>query len=69
VQPVEHLPAAAPDPVELVGPALGTRPFYRHKRWVDAELWQMEALKPGNRIVGPAIIESASTTFVVPDGF
>jgi acetone carboxylase beta subunit len=29
----------------------------------------MEALKPGNRIVGPAIIESASTTFVVPDGF
>ena len=48
---------------------LGTRPFYRHKRWVDAALWQMEALKPGNRIVGPAIIESASTTFVVPDGF
>ena len=29
----------------------------------------MEALKPGNHIVGPAIVESASTTFVVPDGF
>jgi acetone carboxylase beta subunit len=29
----------------------------------------METLKPGNHITGPAIIESASTTFVVPDGF
>ena len=48
---------------------LGTRPFYRHKRWVDATLWKMEALKPGNHIVGPAIIESDATTFVVPDGF
>ena len=29
----------------------------------------MEALKSGNHIVGPAIIESDATTFVVPDGF
>lgn len=29
----------------------------------------MEALQPGNHIVGPAVIESDSTTFVVPDGF
>jgi acetone carboxylase beta subunit len=56
-------------PVPPTEARLGTRPFYRHKRWLDAELWQMEALKPGNRIVGPAIIESAATTFVVPDGF
>jgi acetone carboxylase beta subunit len=56
-------------PVPPTEAFLGTRPFYRHKRWLDAKLWQMEALKPGNRIVGPAIIESASTTFVVPDGF
>jgi len=48
---------------------LGTRPFYRHKQWVNADLYQMESLQPGNHIVGPAIIESASTTFVVPDGF
>jgi len=48
---------------------LGTRPFYRHKKWVDAALWKMEALKAGNHIVGPAIIESDATTFVVPDGF
>ncbi|TVO58936.1 hydantoinase/oxoprolinase family protein [Denitromonas halophila] len=48
---------------------LGTRPFYRNKKWVDAVLWKMEALKPGNEITGPAIIESDATTFVVPDGF
>ena len=48
---------------------LGTRPFYRHKEWTDAAIWKMEALKPGNRIVGPAVIESDATTFVVPEGF
>ena len=48
---------------------LGSRPFYRHKKWIEAAIWKMEALKPGNRIVGPAVIESDATTFVVPDGF
>ncbi|MFB9952410.1 hydantoinase/oxoprolinase family protein [Rhizobium puerariae] len=48
---------------------IGTRKFYRKKRWVDAQLYKMEALKPGNRVIGPAIIESDATTFVVPDGF
>jgi len=47
----------------------GTRQFYRKKRWVDARLFQMEQLLPGNHITGPAIIESDATTFVVPDGF
>ena len=48
---------------------VGTRPFYRHKKWIEATIWKMESLKPGNCIVGPAIIESDATTFVVPDGF
>ncbi len=48
---------------------IGTRKFYRKKRWVDAQLYKMEALLPGNRVMGPAIIESDATTFVVPDGF
>jgi len=48
---------------------LGTRKFYRKKRWVDAKLYRMESLHPGNRVPGPAIIESDATTFVVPDGF
>jgi acetone carboxylase beta subunit len=48
---------------------IGSRPFYRHKRWQDAQIWSMEALKAGNRVVGPAIVESPSTTFIVPLGF
>ena len=63
-------------PKEELGPEtppeearLGTRQFYRHKKWVDAQLYQMETLQPGNRITGPAIIESDATTFVVPGGF
>ncbi|CAN7771358.1 hydantoinase/oxoprolinase family protein [Variovorax sp. LjRoot84] len=48
---------------------IGTRSLYRHKVWHDAVLWKMEALKPGNTITGPAIVESDATTFVVPKGF
>jgi len=48
---------------------MGTRPFYRHKKWVQAALWSMEALRAGNKVTGPAIVQSPSTTFVVPDGY
>ncbi|HVC16630.1 MAG TPA: hydantoinase/oxoprolinase family protein [Rhodanobacter sp.] len=48
---------------------IGSRPFYRQKQWQDAQIWSMEALKAGNHVVGPAIIESPSTTFIVPLGF
>ena len=60
-------PEAGPTPPEEA--KLGTRKFYRHKQWVDAQLYRMEALQPGNRITGPAVIESDATTFVVPGGF
>ncbi len=48
---------------------IGTRRLYRKKRWVNAQLYRMEALRPGNQVDGPAVIESDATTFVVPDGF
>jgi len=60
-------PEAGPTPPEEA--KLGMRKFYRHKQWVDAQLYRMEALQPGNRITGPAVIESDATTFVVPGGF
>ncbi len=47
----------------------GHRRFYRKKEWLDAALYTMERLRPGNVVTGPAIIESDATTFVVPDGF
>jgi acetone carboxylase beta subunit len=66
-------PKIPKEPLESAQPAaaafLGTRKFYRKKRWVDAQLYHMEQLRPGNRITGPAVIESDATTFVVPDGF
>ena len=60
-------PEAGPVPPEDA--RLGPRRFYRSGRWEDATIWRMEDLKAGNRIEGPAIIESPATTFVLPRGF
>jgi acetone carboxylase beta subunit len=56
-------------PVPSAESQQGTRPFYYEKQWVDAEIFKMELLKPGNEIKGPAVIESDATTYVVPPGF
>ena len=47
----------------------GTRSVYRRGRTLTADLWEMEGLKAGNLVRGPAILESPATTFVVPDGY
>lgn len=60
-------PDAGPTPPEDA--KLGTRKFYYERKWVDAQLYSMEKLLPGNRITGPAVIESDATTYVVPTGF
>ncbi|MGL2779401.1 hydantoinase/oxoprolinase family protein [Helicobacter pylori] len=65
VIPVEKEHGATP-PKEA---KVGVRKFYRHKQWVDADVWHMEKLLPGNEVVGPAIVEADSTTFVIPKGF
>ncbi|MCQ2858356.1 hydantoinase/oxoprolinase family protein [Helicobacter pylori] len=65
VIPVEKEHGATP-PKEA---KIGVRKFYRHKKWVDADVWQMEKLLPGNEVIGPAIVESDATTFVIPNGF
>ncbi|WQT02386.1 hydantoinase/oxoprolinase family protein [Helicobacter pylori] len=65
VIPVEKEHGATP-PKEA---KIGVRKFYRHKKWVDADVWHMEKLLPGNEVIGPAIVESDATTFVIPNGF
>lgn len=65
VIPEEKEHGKTPDPSAKIG----TRKFYRHKQWFDADIWSMEKLKPGNEVFGPAIVESDSTTFIVPKGF
>ena len=50
---------------------IGSRPFYRHKKWQDAQIWSMEALKAGNRSGGSGNCGVAfDVTFrIVPLGF
>jgi N-methylhydantoinase A/oxoprolinase/acetone carboxylase beta subunit len=42
------------------------RPVFMRGKWQDADIWQMESLKPGNEIDGLAVIEATNTTLFVP---
>jgi N-methylhydantoinase A len=44
----------------------GERPVYLKGKWVAAKLYEMDALKPGNELAGPAVVEAPSTTLFVP---
>ncbi len=44
----------------------GERRIYWEGRWSEASVWDMEALLPGNEVVGPAVIEHPATTFLLP---
>jgi N-methylhydantoinase A len=46
----------------------GERQVYSKKSWHKAKLYEMDLLKPGNEIIGLAIIESPATTLFVPQG-
>lgn len=59
-QPLE---SAEPDPRA----GKGRRDIYWNGRWTAAELWEMEMLRPGNIVRGPAVIEHPATTLVVPE--
>lgn len=48
--------------------AKGSRPMYYNRRWQDAALWEMDLLRPGNEVVGPAVVEHPATTLVIPAG-
>lgn len=47
---------------------LTDRPVFRDGRWQTASIWDMEALVPGNRVEGLAVVEHPATTLVVPEG-
>ena len=48
---------------------LGTRQVYWDGEWIEATIYEMEKLLPGNKIEAFSIIESTATTLVVPTGF
>jgi N-methylhydantoinase A len=49
-------------------PLLGERPLYAEGAWHSAKIWQREALAPGARIAGPAILQQADATTVLEPG-
>jgi N-methylhydantoinase A/oxoprolinase/acetone carboxylase beta subunit len=48
---------------------IGTRKVYWGNRGGEAQVYRWESLRPGNRIDGCAILESANTTHLVPEGW
>lgn len=59
-------PCAGPIPPEAA--FKGERKVYWKGEWRGARIWDMEALRNGNIMEGPAIVESPATTFVIPPG-
>ena len=49
-------------------PLIGERPLYADGAWHEAKIWQREALAPGTRIAGPAILQQADATTVLEPG-
>ncbi len=47
----------------------GTRPVYEQSAWHEAQLFEMDELRPGNEVSGVAVIEAPSTTLFVPMGW
>lgn len=43
------------------------RRVFRHGRWHDARIYEMDELRPGNELAGLAVIEAPTTTLFVPE--
>ena len=50
------------------GARSGSRPVYFDGGFVDTPIFEHARLAPGNRIVGPAIVEGANTTMPLHPG-
>ena len=58
-----------PDPVPVPAPATGSRRVYFDNRAHDTLVTARDAIAPGTAIQGPAIVEEATTTTLVPVGW
>jgi N-methylhydantoinase A len=47
---------------------LGTRRLYADGAWHEATVWQREALDPGARLAGPAVLQQADATIILEPG-
>jgi N-methylhydantoinase A len=46
----------------------GTREVYLNGAWHRATIYDMDAIRPGNKIEGIAVVEAPATTFFIPPG-
>jgi N-methylhydantoinase A/acetone carboxylase, beta subunit len=46
-----------------------SRESYWDGEWLETEILDLRSLQPGNELTGPAVLEGAATTFVLPPGF
>ncbi|MCP5152601.1 MAG: hydantoinase/oxoprolinase family protein [Ectothiorhodospiraceae bacterium] len=60
-------PAEPPRPARPDAPHRALRPIYLG-RWIDVPVHDLDALAPGQRVEGPAIVESQTTTVVLRTG-
>jgi N-methylhydantoinase A len=64
---LDTLPAEAPPAAAGGAPALRTRRIYLD-RWVEIPLHSFDALRAGDELKGPAIVESETTTVLLREG-
>ncbi|HTW51459.1 MAG TPA: hydantoinase/oxoprolinase family protein [Stellaceae bacterium] len=65
---LDELPREPLLPEAPPAPPLGSRAIYLDGGFIDAPVFDFDALAPGQRITGPAIIESAMTTVLLRSG-
>jgi N-methylhydantoinase A/oxoprolinase/acetone carboxylase beta subunit len=58
-----------PEPHDPSAAFLGKRAVAYGSRAGDAKLYKWEALRPGNKVQGCSILESANSTYFVPEGW
>lgn len=54
------------DPTPADSAFVETREIYHEGEWTNFKVWQMEKLRAGNVVAGPAIIRDPMTTVVIP---
>lgn len=65
-----EVPEYALQGADPAGALIGERKAYWPETgaWADTPVYQFEQLQPGNRVIGPAVVEAELTTIVVPPG-
>jgi N-methylhydantoinase A/oxoprolinase/acetone carboxylase beta subunit len=68
-------PGLNPEPQEASGEPVAARTGGRPACWnpaegyVDTPVYDLERIRPGNTIAGPALIEARETTYVIEPGW